>query len=101
MIPVFYHWKAKQDFDDAALYYEQQCVGLGDAFEIVILETEELLSRNPKIGVEFAYGSLNLRKYSLPRFPYTLYYSDETDRIYVYAIAHDSRKPGYWVDRIE
>lgn len=76
-------------------------MGLGELFENIILETEDMLSRSPKIGTLLPFGGTVIRKYPLLRFPFTLFYSEDAERIYIYAIAHDSRKPGHWVDRID
>ena len=40
------------------------------------------------------------RKYVLKRFPYLIFYVDYPDRIRVLAVAHTSRRPGYWKTRI-
>jgi hypothetical protein len=38
--------------------------------------------------------------YHLDRFPYTIVYEeDDVNGPQIYAIAHQSRKPGYWNDR--
>ena len=42
-----------------------------------------------------------LRIYHFDRFPYTIVYEeDETSGSRVFAIAHQSREPGYWNERI-
>ena len=36
----------------------------------------------------------------LPRFPYQLYYEiRDPHPVLIYALAHDSRRPGYWLRR--
>jgi len=40
-----------------------------------------------------------VRKCLLHRFTYKLLYSVEEDHILVIAVAHQYRKPDYWVDR--
>lgn len=57
----------------------------------------ELLGNNQKLGTP-AQG--DLRTYPFGRFPYTILYAE--DRLkgpQVFAIAHQSREPGYWRDR--
>ncbi|MBM3333096.1 type II toxin-antitoxin system RelE/ParE family toxin, partial [Candidatus Sumerlaeota bacterium] len=39
------------------------------------------------------------RRCLLKRFPYGLIYRIETERIYVMAVAHLHREPGYWKKR--
>ncbi len=41
-----------------------------------------------------------VRTWALKRFPYTLVYRVEGDLITVIAVAHQSREPRYWVDRL-
>ena len=41
-----------------------------------------------------------VRGMRLKQFPFTLLYINRADRIWVVAVAHGSRKPGYWKDRI-
>jgi hypothetical protein len=36
----------------------------------------------------------------LDRFPYLILYLDYPDRIRILALAHTSRRPGYWKTRI-
>jgi len=40
-----------------------------------------------------------IRRCPVSRFPYTIYYLDTPDRIWVVAIAHQKRKPDYWRER--
>jgi len=40
------------------------------------------------------------RKFVLPRFPYSVLYSIEEDRVLVTAIAHQSRQHRYWRGRV-
>jgi hypothetical protein len=34
------------------------------------------------------------------RFPYSLMYIVEEHELYILAIAHQSKRPGYWADRV-
>ncbi len=34
------------------------------------------------------------------RFPYSIIFRVDSDRIYVIAVAHAKRRPGYWKDRL-
>lgn len=40
------------------------------------------------------------RKYVLKRFPYLIFYLDHPDHVQILAIAHTSRRPGYWKSRM-
>lgn len=41
-----------------------------------------------------------IRRYLVRRFPYSLLYVVESDRIRVLAVAHQKRRPGYWRTRL-
>jgi plasmid stabilization system protein ParE len=40
------------------------------------------------------------RRLALRRFPYAIIYREHRRRIQIFAVAHASRRPGYWTDRI-
>jgi hypothetical protein len=40
-----------------------------------------------------------MRAAPLHRFPYALIYEDFPDRVWIAAVAHYSRRPGYWSHR--
>ena len=44
-------------------------------------------------------GAHDTRMLTLQNFPYSLFYRIQGDEIRVIAIAHHSRRPGYWVGR--
>lgn len=44
--------------------------------------------------------SRDARRFILPGYPYDLVYSVLEDEIVVLAVAHHSRQPEYWADRL-
>jgi len=52
---------------------------------------------NPEAGAPFRLG---LRRWVVRRFPYSMFYRTEAERVYILALAHHRRKPGYWEHRI-
>lgn len=42
-----------------------------------------------------------IKRCVLHRFPYSIFYSVKTDCILILSVAHQHRKPYYWIDRIE
>jgi plasmid stabilization system protein ParE len=57
----------------------------------------DLLAENPYLGTARKDGTRGL---VLPGVPYTVYYVIRLDRIVVAAIAHHSRRDGYWRSRL-
>jgi toxin ParE1/3/4 len=55
-----------------------------------------LASGQPGVGSSGAHGISHLY---LKRFPYTLVYRVEGESVRVIAVAHQSRRPGYWAGR--
>ena len=89
-----FHNKARKELNQAIGYYERQKRGLGLD---LLTEVEEAILRiqeDPWIGSP--YKETEFRYLLVRRFPYIIYYADFPDRLWVAAIAHGRRKPGYW-----
>ncbi|HZF14967.1 MAG TPA: type II toxin-antitoxin system RelE/ParE family toxin [Steroidobacteraceae bacterium] len=93
-----FHPEAEREFHEAALHYESSVPGLGRSFRDEISRVIELLLENPESGSMLAGG---LRHFVLRRFPFSVVYAGAADLIFVIAIAHGSREPGYWQPRIQ
>jgi hypothetical protein len=87
-----------REMNDAIAYYELQFSGLGTAFKE---EITKAINRIIKYPNACPIVDENIRKYILHKYPYNLYYSMEKDHLYIIAIAHQHRKPNYWIDRFE
>lgn len=55
-----------------------------------------MLAQFPKVGETSVH---NTRLLPLHKFPYSLIYRLQDDAVRIIAIAHHSRRPGYWVKR--
>ena len=97
MRPEF-HPEAELELIESAVYYEKQVPGLGERFEFEIRYATDLLLDQPEIG---PLVDPNLRKFILTRFPFTLYYSVTADVLRIEAVAHQSRRSGYWKSRVD
>lgn len=97
MTLVIFDPDAKDEFLVAVRYYEECQEGLGRRFRVVIETAVQLISESP-----FMYRLLKapFRRYLLPKFPYSIIYSIEPDHIHIIAVAHNKRKPEYWLNRI-
>lgn len=93
-----FHPEAELELIEAAVYYDKQVPGLGECFESEIRYAADLLLDQPEIGL---LVDPNLRKFILTRFPFTLYYSVTADILRIEAVAHQSRRPGYWKSRVD
>lgn len=91
------HPEAEADLREAATFYEEQAGGsLAQAF---LAEFEHSLARlldHPEIGPTWRHGR---RRLVMGRFPYSVIYSVSSEEVAVLAVAHHSRRPGYWRGR--
>jgi plasmid stabilization system protein ParE len=94
--PVEFHPDAAQEANDAVDYYEALPAGLGDDFRAELDTALSRIQQNPQM---YAAESGSIRVCPLHRFPYSIYYEELADRIWVAAVGHQSRRPGYWARR--
>ena len=92
---VEYHPAARVEFRRAAQTYEQDRPGLGLAFLLALREAEATIIAHPDIGTPLGSN----RRYLIRRFPYGIIYRREAARLYVIAVAHNRRRPEYWLHR--
>lgn len=97
MKPLKYLSVADLELVEAAEYYDAQQPGVGKAFLDTVREAGERIQQNPD---RWPFYEKPVRSYRLLPFPYRLFYRDLPDRIQVVAVAHLSRRPGYWKDRL-
>ena len=87
---------AKLELEDAILFYELEFEGLGLRFKEEVKKAAIRVSEYPKA---WSVERGDVRKCLLHKFPYKLLYSIEDDHIFIIAVAHQHRKPDYWIDR--
>ena len=93
---VIFSKLAKLELEDAIAYYELEHSGLGINFKQEVLKNVERIKKFPLAAT---LEREEIRKSLLHKFPYKILYSSETDHIFIIALAHQHRKPDYWVER--
>lgn len=93
------HFSARQELEDASLYYAEISPDLAEKF---LKDYEQTLSFIEALPLVWAAYYLELRKLNFKIFPYSIiyHYSEEENSIIIIAVQHQSRKPFYWRDRI-
>jgi plasmid stabilization system protein ParE len=94
---VEFHPAAQAELTSAAQFYERQTGGLGLDFLLTVQRTYERLVDIPRSGAPLGR---RLRRVLVPKFPYGLLYRIEPARIYIVAVMHLHRRPGYWRSRL-
>lgn len=93
---------AASEASEAAIWYDNQCSGLGHEF---LAELESALDRIRRQPEEFSKlesypGSHDVRRCLLKRFPYLVLFVRRPGETIVVAISHARRRPLYWIERI-
>ena len=98
MVGYEYHSDAEAEYLDAVRYYCEIGAELGMAF---VTEVEAAVNRARRFPEAHRRISDNLRRVLTHRFSYAIIYEPLEDRIFIWAVAHTSREPGYWKARLE
>lgn len=90
--------EARNDYENAIAWYEEQKAGLGFDFSVRLAEIFEAIENAPE-RQRFLYG--NRRFAFVKQFPYKVYFLvDEVNlTIVVFAILHSKRDPHIWKKR--
>ena len=98
MKPFQYCKPASDELTAAVRWYETRRAGLGADFYDAVVRTVDLIRTHPDIGTPRS-GRLPNRQLPVSGFPYKVVYRVRDNDMYVVAVAHTSRRPGYWNDR--
>ena len=99
--PVRLDALAEQEAETAYSWYEDRELGLGERFLQCLAKTLENVEEAPDacaaVPGQFAAP---VRAARVKRFPYRVVFVELDDRYRVVAVAHMSRRPGYWTGRL-
>lgn len=82
----------------ATFYKENASKKIAQDFLAEFNQAINLLKYNPRLGISWEQQT---RKLVLHRFPYSIVYYEHSGQLKIVAVAHQSRRPGYWRDRME
>ncbi len=74
-------------------WYQNRAEGLGDDFIVELESAYEAITELPGTWPKFGK---NYRRFLLSKFPFSVIYRANNNSIFVVAIMHNSKKPGYW-----
>ena len=95
---VIFHPEAHAELIEQARYYEAKSEGLGSDFLAAVEETTHRVEQFPEAG---PIDRTSIRKRLVSGFPFTILYDAQSDRIYIAAVMHQHRRPGYWWERLK
>ena len=91
-----FHPEAEAEFIESVASYERAEPTLGEEFSLEVRAAMRNILSYPNAWPVLE-GSV--RRCLVNRFPYGILYSVEPDRVFVLAMMHLHRRPGYWRDR--
>jgi len=91
-----FHPDALAEFEAAADFYQARQPELEIRFLDAVHSVLRQIGEAPE---RWRFFDREIRRALVHVFPFAVLYSVERDRIYVIAVMHCSRQPGYWKDR--
>lgn len=98
MKPHFFHPEAEREYFDAVLYYARIDPELGGRFYDEIERVIQDVRRHPE---RFRAFDPPARRHFSDVFPYAVIYLDQPERVWIVALMHFRRAPGYWKQRLQ
>ena len=92
-----FHPAAGAEFDEAGRYYVEINPDLGVRF---FLEIERLIREVCADPQRFRKFDPPARRHFSTNFPYAIVFLDKPDCIWIVAVMHMKRSPGYWKSRL-
>lgn len=94
--------EADVEYRLAGRWYEERREHLGVEFFDAVDATIDQIANLPRSGARVPRlpATLPVGKRSVTGFPYAVIYLETPTEIRILAVAHDSRKPRYWRDRV-
>jgi hypothetical protein len=93
---AIFHPEARVEMRQSIDFYEARFEGLGLRFLGAVEETTKRIVTNPEAGARLSGA---FRKRIVQGFPFSVIYRVWEDCIYLVAVAHHHRRPGYWRER--
>jgi toxin ParE1/3/4 len=95
--PVIIQQEAAAELEEDMAWYEKRQTGLGLDLQSEVEKTIIRLRNDPSLGMR--YWNTHFQFIRVKRFPYVVYFRQFDDVIWVIAITHGRRRPGYWKNR--
>ena len=94
---VEYHEGAIGDVKGTVAWYRKRNPKVARDFIEELYRAAELIREAPE---RWPKAKNNTRRFLLWRFPFAIIYSEQQSLVTIWAVAHGSRRPGYWTHRL-
>jgi toxin ParE1/3/4 len=93
-----FHPSAEAEYLETIAYYETQQPGLGASY---ISEFEALMERISESPNNYPIEHKpDIRRARFRRFPFAVLFRESDGIVHVLAVAHQHRRPSYWIGRV-
>lgn len=98
MKPVQLLNAAIAELSEASHFYDAQRGGLGKEYLDTVYGAFATIAKDPEVWPLWRDVA---RSYRVSRFPFRVFYRESKGIILIVAVAHLSRRPGYWMERLD
>ena len=91
------HEGARSEANQATVWYAERSLPTARRFRDELLAGFSRIASFPHRYPSYLHGT---RRVLLKKFPYFIVFLDWQDEVYIIAVAHAKRRPGYWRGRI-
>jgi toxin ParE1/3/4 len=96
MLAVIYHPEAQAEVIEAAKFYNDRVPGLGAD---LLREIDRAVVRILQTPTRWRTIEEDIRRYYIERFPYSIIYRVEGNKLRILTLKHNRRKPEHWKHR--
>ena len=96
MTKIEFHPEAQLELENARRWYRERNQIAARAFVMEVLRALKSIAESPET---WPRTRANERRFVLKRFPYSIIYRIRQNEIFITALAHQRRLPGYWSRR--
>lgn len=87
---------AEKDIKETVKFYNENSEELEERFKLSLDFSFTQILQSPKL---YPYVKFDIRKFVIKKFPFSIFYIDRKDAIYILAVFHDKRNPKEWKKR--
>src|SRR5258705_3466010 len=96
MTKVGFHPEAQTELENASNWYRERSDLAARAFTQEVVHALKRIAESPE---SWPHTRANARRFLFRRFAYSIIYRVRDDGVFITAIAHHRRRPGYWERR--
>ena len=93
---IDFHPAATAELEESADWYAERSLTAAQGFALAVDAALDKIAADPR---RFPKIDGRHQACSVERYPFQIIYRDDGSRIYLVAVAHAKRRPGYWKDR--